>query len=219
MNLYRLCLIYSVLSFTISSLVQSADAVLIEFEEYASVTEFVNGETFTVSGVDFESFPLIGTSGAPQNTPVRIGISSEIGFGPNLPIPGGGNVIYPRSVLMDFDGNIGRQSFVSIPFYNSGGTVNLWINGTSGDAPLVARGGGVAAFQAFDGLTVNGVSIDIVGISASHGRIDLTGPIDRVLFGGQEAIFDNISTTPIPEPSTLLLAGLGMVAFCRRFRA
>lgn len=179
----------------------SADAVLLNFDEFDSPTTFTNGQSFSVSdafgpsAVAFQSVPLIGAFGFPESTPVTIGLPENVGFSGSRPLGSTANVIYPRSVVADFAGSVGRRSTVSIQFFNSGGTVNLGVNGS---APLVERGNGVAAFQAFDGATIGGVAVSVFDFGSGRGRIDLTGLIDSVLFGGQEAIFDAIRTTAAP---------------------
>jgi hypothetical protein len=70
-------------------------------------------------------------------------------------------------------------------------------------------------------MTINGVSVDVVSLGGSLGRIDLNGDIDRVVIGGQEAWLDNIRTLPVPEPAslTLIATALLLSTACARRRA
>ncbi|MFQ5591087.1 MAG: PEP-CTERM sorting domain-containing protein [Phycisphaerae bacterium] len=60
-----------------------------------------------------------------------------------------------------------------------------------------------------------GVSAAVSG-TATQGSVTLTGPLDSFRIGGQELYIDNI--TAIPEPTTLLMLGLGGTLLARRCR-
>ncbi|TWT94109.1 hypothetical protein Pla108_38210 [Botrimarina colliarenosi] len=174
--------------FLSAALAMPSSALIIDFDEFPTGTTFDDsvrfdeGEPFTSAGVRFETTDT-GIAG-----PARTFIG-QVGFANSRSIPSAGNYLYPRSVTMDLAASLGTRPFVSIPFYNSGGTVTLGANGSD---VLVARGGGTAVFELFDGADLSGVAVDIVRVSNSQGRIELRGDIDTVLFGGQEAIFDNV---------------------------
>lgn len=44
------------------------------------------------------------------------------------------------------------------------------------------------------------------------------GTNSRIFFGGSDAVFDNLSITPVPEPSSVLLLSLGALGLIRRKR-
>ena len=192
----------------------TAEAVLVTFDDAAAGSPYILNDTFTSEGVDFQVDAYNPASGP------------TVTVGPNpfgVP-PGDDPVAYPSNLNLDVDfaGSVGPQSYVTIQFTDNGGTVNLHVNGSQADVPAAA-----ANFFAFDGMIINGVSVSVVdlsGIGAGRGRIDLSGTIDRLVFGGQESIFDMIRTIPVPEPSTGLLAvaillGIAPVQLRIRLRA
>jgi hypothetical protein len=177
-----------------------ARAALITFDGAAAGSPYGLNSVFASEGVNFQvdAYNPIA-KGSPT---VTVG---PLPFGLN---PGADPVAYPNNLNLDVDfaGSIGRQSSVSILYAYNGGTVNLHVNGAQIDVPASA-----ANFLAFHGQVINGVSVSAFENPNGVGRIDLAGPIDRVVFGGQETIFDSIRTIPIPEPSSAVL--LGVAAF------
>lgn len=175
-----------------------AQAVVVTFDGAAGGSPYSLGDTFTSEGVNFEVDAYNPASG---------GI---VTVGPNpfgVP-PGADPVAYPNNLNLDMDfiGSVGQQGSASIQFTYNGGTVNFLVNGLQTDVPAAGPN-----FFAFDGLVINGVSVSVVdlsGLGSGRGRIDLAGPIDRIVLGGQETLFDDIRTTPVPEPATLALAGI-----------
>jgi hypothetical protein len=175
----------------------AARAAFVTFDDAEPGSPYVLNDTFTSEGVDFQvdAYNPVAQGGSPE---VTIG---PLPFGPS---PGGDDpVAWPNNLNLDIDfaGSVGRQGSVSILYAYNGGTVNLHINGAQIDVPATA-----ANFLAFHGQQINGVSISATEAVNGVGRLDLTGPIDRVVIGGQESMFDNIRT--IPEPTSGVLAAI-----------
>jgi hypothetical protein len=188
-----------------------AHAVLVTFDGAAAGSPYGLGDAFTSEGVNFEVDAYNPGSG----TTVTVGPNP---FGTP---PGSDPVAYPNNLNLDIDfiGSVGQQSYAAIQFTYNGGNVNFLVNGAQSDVPASGAG-----FFPFDGLVINGVSVSVVdlsGIGPGRGRIDLTGAIDRIVLGGQETLFDDIRTIPVPEPATLALAAIACLLVgaypCRRF--
>jgi hypothetical protein len=181
-------------------------AVLVTFDGAAAGAPYVLNDTFTSEGVDFQVDSLTGGGGGGSVTVGPQSFGTPIGSNP---------AAYPNNLNLDIDfaGSVGRQRYVGIIFSDSGGTLNLHVNGLQTDAPAAA-----GDFSAFNGMTINGVSVSVVGLGGSLGRIDLNGDIDRVVIGGQEAWFDNIRTLPIPEPVSLPLVASALLLYVARAR-
>jgi hypothetical protein len=186
-----------------------AQAAFVTFDEAATGSPYGLGDTFTSEGVNFEVDAYNPASG----TTVTVGPTP---FG--VP-PGDDPAAYPNNLNLDVDfiGSVGRQQSVLIQFTYNGGNVNLHVNGSQIDVPAAG-----ADFFDFDGAVINGVSVNVVDLSstsgAGRGRIDLAGAIDRVVFGGQETLFGELRTIPIPEPATAVLAAVaGLLIGAYRF--
>lgn len=176
-----------------------AHAVLVTFDGAAAGSPYGLGDTFTSEGVNFEVDAYNPSSG----TTVTVGPNP---FAPFVTPPGADPVAYPNNLNLDIDfsGSIGQQSYATIQFSYNGGNVNFLVNGAQSDVPASGEN-----FFVFDGLVINGVSISVVDLSGTGpglGRIDLTGAIDRIVLGGQETLFDDIRTIPVPEPASLAMA-------------
>jgi hypothetical protein len=180
----------------------NASAVLVTFDGALAGAPHILNDTFTSEGVDFQVDALNGGGGGGN---VTIGPQT---FGTPF---GSAPAAYPNNLNLDIDfaGSVGRQRYVGILYSDSGGTLNLHVNGLQTDVPATAND-----FTAFDGMTINGVSVNVVTLGGSLGRIDLDGSIDRVVIGGQEAWFDNIRTIAIPEPATTTTLAAAVLVFC-----
>jgi hypothetical protein len=177
----------------------SAFAVLVTFDDAAAGAPYVLNDTFTSEGVDFQVDSLNGGGGGGNVTIGAVSFGTPIGSDP---------AAYPNNLNLDIDfaGSVGRQKYVGIIYSDSGGTLNLHVNGLQTDVPASA-----GDFSTFDGTTINGVSVGVVPLGGTLGRIDLEGNIDRVVIGGQEAWFDNIRTIAIPEPTSGALLAVAML--------
>ncbi len=187
----------------------SVFAVLVTFDDAAAGSPYVLNDTFTSEGVNFQVDSLNGGGGGGTITIGPQTFGTPIGSNPS---------VYPNNLNLDIDfaGSVGRQRYVGIIFSDSGGTLNLHVNGLQTDVPAAA-----GDFSVFNGMTINGVSVDVVSLGGSLGRIDLNGDIDRVVIGGQEAWLDTIRTLPIPEPAslTLIATALLLSPACAKRRA
>jgi hypothetical protein len=181
-------------------------AVLITFDGAAAGAPYVLNDTFASEGVNFQVDSLTGGGGGGNVTIGPQSFGTPIGSNP---------AAYPNNLNLDIDfaASVGRQRYVGIIFSDSGGTLNLHVNGLQTDAPASA-----GDFSAFHGMTINGVSVSVVSLGGSLGRIDLDGDIDRVVIGGQEAWFDNIRTLAIPEPVSLSLVATALVLYAAGVR-
>jgi hypothetical protein len=171
--------------------IDRAAAAFVSFNDAVAGQPYVLGNMFTSEGVKFTVvlFNSLGT------TPVDV----QVGPTPFGDPPGTDPSAYPNNINLEMDlaGSIGQQSFVRIQFTDSGGSVNLGVNGP----PMEA-----ADFFSFPPL-INGVSVNVTPLLPSgRGMIELSGAVDRVVFGGQESVFDDIFT--IPEPASIFLAAM-----------
>jgi hypothetical protein len=169
--------------------VSSAEAAFVSFDDAALGQPYILGDTFMSEGVDFE----VVAFNSPGTTPVDV----QVGPTPFGDPPGTDPAAYPNNInlYMDLAGSVGQQSFVRIQFADSGGSVNLGVNGLPTEA---------ADFFSFP-PSINGVSVNVTSLLPSgRGMIELSGPVDWVVFGGQESVFDDIFA--IPEPASIFLA-------------
>ncbi len=107
------------------------------------------------------------------------------------------------SVLFDVTALPFNVNSLTLQYSESGGEDNFAVNG-----------GSILQLPNLTNIPVNvapGVTALVGG-----GRITLTGDIDRVLIGGQELSVDTV--VAVPEPTSLLLLGVGGVAALRRLR-
>lgn len=190
----------------------------------AFATASITGHAMTAT-VDFESLPP-GTQfgGAPlPNAPgdlvfvedgvgVRVDNFTQgafVGFN-NVEIGGFTDPSFPttpatiNNIRLDFDiSGLGPVTGAAFDFVDFGGTENLVINGTAlelpdfGSAPAVVAGVNVSVIP------------QAVGIP---GQVSLAGPLTSLAIGGQELGIDDVRFRFVPEPTTVVLASLGMIA-------
>ncbi|MCA9166756.1 MAG: VCBS repeat-containing protein [Planctomycetales bacterium] len=72
---------------------------------------------------------------------------------------------------------------IYLPFSESGGNVNLWVNDQLAN---------VANFANLNGQTLGGVTIEVTQLTDSIGVLRLTGDINQFAIGGQELWIDNL---------------------------
>lgn len=114
------------------------------------------------------------------------------------------------SVMFDLT-NVGfNVTSLTIEYLELGGSDNFAVNGGSILQPskLIDLPAGVAG-----GVTLSQLELDP---HTHRTRITLTGDVDNFLIGGQELIIDSIIV--VPEPTSLLLLGMGGMLTLRRFR-
>jgi hypothetical protein len=189
----------AVISLLLFSLVGTAEAVVVDFEDLTSGTLYSVGNMFTSGGV---SFNVIGYNGPGSSinvtkilTPMNTRISMNNRIGVNVALP-------PNVNFLAFDYSDGCSSCS-----HTGITVNG--AASSPAIQLVGR----------DGTTVGGATIFIgppIDLSFQN-RLTLKGAISTFAVGGTELYFDNLEI--VPEPATLLLAMTGLFVPTRRRRA
>jgi hypothetical protein len=74
----------------------------------------------------------------------------------------------------------------------------------------------VEEISAFGGTVTNSAAGNVRVMSLAGMGYDATN--GKIFFGGNNNTFDNLNVTVVPEPSTALLGGLGMLALLRRRR-
>ncbi len=199
----------SVLAMASALWVSSGSAAILDFEDLALATTANVGGSMTTGGVTITMQNYIwpaGTVYSGGHADITLGFTG-VSFGTN-------HVLYPNNInaLFDYAGTIGQQALVTIPFHDGGGNVNLHVNPAMGGAIVNAPN---FMDPAINGATINGVSINVTG-TTQQGFINLTGPVNQVLIGGQETLIDNVRSS-IPEPTSAGLFALAVVpAMIRR---
>lgn len=187
------------------ALTNPTQAGVVGFEDVLLASTYNVGNSFTSDGVSFTMQDYIWPGGT-----VYSGGQATIntGFGGSF---GTGQMFYPSNInaLVDLGGTVGTQTLVTIPFSDNGGNVNFHVNPASGGAVIEAN---TFFDPAIDGATINGINVAVTG-TVQSGFITLTGPVNQVVIGGQETLFDNIRYSPEPTSAMLLTAcGLTMLA-------
>lgn len=176
-----------------------AFATTIDFESvssFASINEFYNGGTDSVGvsgpnlGFSFTGdalgFVNDGISAGFSNAPSPIGVMAPVGPDATLNVAAG------------FKDLVGFYYSVATP-----GTVEVHegLNGTGALLASVALGNNAQS---------NGCS-DSAFCNWTQALLGFSGVAHSVTFGGVAGnAFDNISVTPVPEPSTMLLMAFGL---------
>lgn len=190
--------------------ISPSSAGVVGFEDVLLGSTYNVGTSFSSDGVSFTMQDYIWPGGT-----VYSGGQATIntGFGGTF---GTGQMFYPSNInaLVDLAGTVGTQTLVTIPFSDNGGNVNFHVNPGSGGAIIEAS---TFFDPTIDGATINGINVAVTG-TVQSGFITLTGPVDQVVIGGQETLFDNIRYSPEPN-SALLLTACGLTALARRRQA
>jgi len=184
-------------------LAQNASATVIDFEDLTLGTIYNVGDSFTTSGVvitgeEFFWLPSGSTTGG----------FAEV---ENGGLAGGaGNELHTNNINLNFDFGI-ILTGLALQYGEFGGNINLEINGNLANvgnfANIPANLGGTSVFT-FDTGTPG----------QSSGAMFVTGTINSFKIGGQELWIDNVVASPIPEPATLALLGIGALATLTRRR-
>ena len=192
-----------------------AQASLVDFEDisnvgFVRVGQTITSQGFTIGFAEFTNFN--GTTYSSGSARLEESLS-YINFTTRSIFTSNINMVF------DFAGSIGRQSQMIIELDGHGGSLNLQINPDAGGSVIYIPKLANLADPSINGAAINGVHV-AVDISIAPQSITLTGPIDKVLIGGQETFYDNISfVSSIPEPtSALLLATLALTPLHRKRR-
>lgn len=175
-------------------------ASVITFENLTVDDQYDVGDSFVSDGVEItgEEFFWLPSG------------STEDGFAivqANGTAGGAGKEVYLNNINLDFDLSFASFEGVSLQYGNDGGNVNLEINGIR----HVEN-----SFLPLNGMTIGGVIVSVLEIDASgKGAIFATGPISTFSIGGQELAIDNVIAC-VPEPATLSLLALGVLALRKR---
>jgi len=180
-----------------------AQASVITFEDLTPADQYYVGDTFTSGGVKMTGAEFFWLPSG----------STTSGFAAVInPVPtnagGTGNEIWLNNINLDFDLSYAAIEGLSLQYGNSGGNVNLEINGMFHNAN---------DFSALNGTMFGGVMVSIVDGIDGKGAIFATGPIHTFSIGGQELAIDNVIAC-IPEPATLSLLALGGLCLRRKRR-
>jgi len=167
----------------------AGNAAIVTFDDAMPGSPYVVTDVFVSEGVKFEVDPFFSSIGFLSGPGVFVGPTP---FG--VP-PGADPSAHPSNLNLDMDvvGSVGTAVHVSMLFTDNGGSVNMYTNGLQTDVPLLGPD-----FYSFNGTVINGVNVTVTPLGPpQRGRIDLVGNIDRFVFDGQEAVFDEIVITPL----------------------
>ncbi len=110
------------------------------------------------------------------------------------------------SVLFDFSGVGFEVGQVTFEFARLGGGVNFAVNG----------GSLIELDSLFDLPQSPTLLSPGVYATVEPGLVTLNGSVDNFLIGGQELLIDNVTVTPIPEPTTIALFCCGLLMLAGR---
>jgi len=181
---------------------QSADAVLMDFEELTLGYSYDEPNSFYASGIEIlvrEFYPYGG------GDPIS---------GGNVSVGNGGlaggfdNELELDDVNLHFllgDSGCPFCGYVSLLFGYEDGEVNLGINGTRKEY--------LSIFDITNGENIGGASVTVVGGGAFGAMMIVNGDIDIFSIGGEALVIDSVfACEGIPEPTTIALLGLGGVS-------
>jgi len=125
---------------------------------------------------------------------------------------GAGNELHTNNINLNFDFGI-ILTGLALQYGEFGGNLNININGS------------FVNFENFDNIdntTIGGVSVFTLDTSTpgnSSGAMFAVGEIETFVLGGQELWLDNVVASPIPEPATIALLGIGrLITLIRKRR-
>jgi hypothetical protein len=180
--------------------------------------------------VDSDNNPLTAPGLFLETSPLRT-LYSPLGVTFAGPGPDDGGAILDQSSNFDVNARSGRNflAFNADAVYPSGGFArapeSLLFDPPISEASIYAGVGDSHLFR-MDAFDANGllVDTDLAGLGASsYVQLSVSGAaITRIELSAQkgddEFVFDDLTFTPVPEPSTLALALLGALALAlRRF--
>ena len=190
---------------------QSVFGVVADFETLSPGSTCYVGNSFSVPGLTMTGEEFFWSGGG----------STTAGFATvgNSGLAGGaGNEIVFNNINLNFDFGMPVDG-LSFQFGYMGGDINLTIN----DEPVI-----VVPDIGLIPPMVGGTSVFIVGpgygpvvnliIPEEHGAMFIMGRINSFKIGGQEFTIDNLIACVVPEPTSLLLLGIGGLMILRRKR-
>jgi hypothetical protein len=175
---------------------QSANAVLMHFEDLTLGTSYGEPNSFFASGIEIqvgEFYPYSG--GTTSGGSVTVQSEGDAGWF--------GNELWIDNVNLHFLlSDSGCTSCgVTLMFGYYGGDVNLGVNGESKEYQSI--------FDIPTGENIGGASIKVVGNGSLGAMMIINGTIDMFSIGGQELAIDSVLACEVPEPTTIALLGLG----------
>lgn len=174
---------------------------IIDFEDLTAGTSFNVGDMVTTSGVDltFEEFFWL-PSGSTTDGFAEVWDSDQFAGG-------AGQDLETNNINVSF--HFGDTlTDLSLLYGEYGGNVNLAINGDFRNEQ---------DFDALDGVVVGGVMVNIVDLGGALRRMELAGPIENFVIGGQELWIDDVRHT-IPGPGALAALAISILLFGHRRR-
>ena len=191
------------LVFFIAFSAQSANAVLMDFENLDYGATYNEPNSFYASGIEIlvGVFYPYGGGDPVSGGEVSVGNSGLAGMS--------GNELELDNVNLHFllgDSGCLYCGYVSLFFGYEQGQVNLGINGTRGEY--------LSIYDIPE--NIGGASVKVIGNGAFGAMMVINGSIDIFSIGGQELVIDSVfACEGIPEPTTIALLGLGGLSLLR----
>lgn len=181
--------------FALVLFVQSASAVVIDYEDQNFGDTFLVGDSFMASGLQINVLEFEPVGSTPTSGHAEIQADGDAGSF--------GNEVWLDNVNLEFNTNLGGcpSCGISLLFGWYGGDINLGINGEMHSA------------TDFSGLpsTINGAAIHLVQPSELGLLLVISGGIDTFTIGGQELALDTMLVCETPEPATITMLGMGFM--------
>lgn len=185
----------------LSLFLQSASAVVINFDDQTLGASFAVGESFVATGVQINVTAFQPTSGGLASIQANGDAGST------------GNEVWLNNANLEFVTNFGGcpSCGISLLFGNYGSNVSLGINGN-----ILSE----ANFIDFHGANIDGALIYVVQTNNMGALLTVSGEINTFTIGGQSMALDTVLAceSSIPEPATLTLLGLGGFLLVRKRR-
>jgi hypothetical protein len=174
---------------------QSARAAMMNFEDLSLGTTYHVTESFNSAGVVVVAQPFE----LPDHTLYDGGEATVENTGR---ANGAGNEIHANNINLSFNFGIALDG-LALQYGEYGGNLNININHSFLN---------FSNFHDIHNTTIGGVlvfTLDTGIAGESSGAMFLMGNIGTFVIGGQQLWIDNVVASPVPEPATILLFGLG----------